>query len=403
MSVLDTDQYMAVGLTILEVLGELQRSGPVMLVVDDAHWADPGSLRALLFALRRLVADAVLVILTARIDELHRLPDGFTRIEEPSQGARLELRPLGFGDVRSLARGRGLPPRATRCGACTSCRRACRYTSVPCSTSGPRPETSTGSPHPAVLRRVDRRALVGVRRGCAAARRGRRRARAAPLDRPRRARRRGRGPAGRTRGGERARPDPGHTAFDRVRPPARPLRRCTTRSVRRGWRACTSRPPTSPTTPTRPSGTVRTPRPGPTSRWRRKLEAAAGQLAASGNWLRAASFLGEAAELSPARATANVGPWTRSTRCWRQAISSPPVRCCRRSGSSPSAPSASSCSGASRSAGSTCRRRNGTSMPPGPRARRRGSACGSRASSPRARTSASTRAASSPGRNAGCG
>ena len=41
---------------------------------------------------------------------------------------------------------------------------------------------------------------------------------------------------------------------------------------------------------------------GPDEPLAQELEVAAGQLAASGNWLRAASFLGQAAELSPARA-----------------------------------------------------------------------------------------------------
>src|SRR4051812_47284896 len=43
LALLSATQYTAGGLTLLEVLGELQRTGPVVLVVDDAQWADVGS------------------------------------------------------------------------------------------------------------------------------------------------------------------------------------------------------------------------------------------------------------------------------------------------------------------------------------------------------------------------
>src|SRR6185436_7035408 len=62
--------YTGVGFALLELFGELQRTGPTVVIIDDAHWADPASLRALLFAVRRLVGDAVLVILAARTDDL---------------------------------------------------------------------------------------------------------------------------------------------------------------------------------------------------------------------------------------------------------------------------------------------------------------------------------------------
>jgi DNA-binding CsgD family transcriptional regulator len=101
--------YTGVGLSVLELIGEVQRTAPVVLVVDDAHWADPASLRALLFAVRRLVADAALVILTARSEDLHVLPDGFTRMAESPPGARITLGPLDLDTTRMIARRRDLP------------------------------------------------------------------------------------------------------------------------------------------------------------------------------------------------------------------------------------------------------------------------------------------------------
>jgi ATP/maltotriose-dependent transcriptional regulator MalT len=56
---LPAEEPVSVGAGILELLGDRSEDLPVLLVVDDAHWADVDSLRALLFALRRLVADRV--------------------------------------------------------------------------------------------------------------------------------------------------------------------------------------------------------------------------------------------------------------------------------------------------------------------------------------------------------
>src|SRR5919108_3860331 len=67
---------LAAGAGLLALLGELQDQGPVVVVVDDAHWSDSASLHALAFCLRRLRADRVLALLAARAEELDRLPRG---------------------------------------------------------------------------------------------------------------------------------------------------------------------------------------------------------------------------------------------------------------------------------------------------------------------------------------
>src|SRR5207247_104192 len=58
----------AVGVQLLGVIGDLQRAGPVALVIDDVQWADRRSVEALSFAFRRLSVDAVVVILIVRGD-----------------------------------------------------------------------------------------------------------------------------------------------------------------------------------------------------------------------------------------------------------------------------------------------------------------------------------------------
>ncbi|WP_149038179.1 AAA family ATPase, partial [Kitasatospora sp. MBT63] len=56
----------AVGAELVDLLGAVQDSGPVVLVVDDAQWMDEESLRVLRFVMRRLWADQVLVLATVR-------------------------------------------------------------------------------------------------------------------------------------------------------------------------------------------------------------------------------------------------------------------------------------------------------------------------------------------------
>src|SRR5580692_1014959 len=62
---------MAAGSRLLDLLDRLQAGGQVVvLAVDDLQWADRPSSRALLFALRRLRADKVLALVSARLGEV---------------------------------------------------------------------------------------------------------------------------------------------------------------------------------------------------------------------------------------------------------------------------------------------------------------------------------------------
>lgn len=61
-----TAEPFLVALATLSVLSEAAEESPVLCLIDDAHWLDVASADAILFATRRLAAEAVAVIFTAR-------------------------------------------------------------------------------------------------------------------------------------------------------------------------------------------------------------------------------------------------------------------------------------------------------------------------------------------------
>jgi ATP/maltotriose-dependent transcriptional regulator MalT len=97
---------LAVGAELLSVFDTLGRSGQLtLLLVDDLHWSDPLSARALLFCLRRLLADRVLVVVTARPGQLARYGEGWYRFFAGDERAtRLQLDPLGTAELVELSR-----------------------------------------------------------------------------------------------------------------------------------------------------------------------------------------------------------------------------------------------------------------------------------------------------------
>jgi DNA-binding CsgD family transcriptional regulator len=59
----------AVGAATLALLAAYAEPGPVALLIDDAHWLDGASSQAILFAVRRLVADPIAVLIAVREGE----------------------------------------------------------------------------------------------------------------------------------------------------------------------------------------------------------------------------------------------------------------------------------------------------------------------------------------------
>jgi hypothetical protein len=100
----------AAGALVLAVLGRLQqRHGCVVVVVDDAHWADLPSLQAMLFSFRRLQRDQVLVLLAVREEESDRIPAGVHRVLAAGRGRRIRLDGLDADAIGQIAAAVGVP------------------------------------------------------------------------------------------------------------------------------------------------------------------------------------------------------------------------------------------------------------------------------------------------------
>ncbi|WP_369275887.1 AAA family ATPase [Streptomyces sp. R11] len=94
-----------VGAQLLGVLGHLQNDSPLAIVIDDLQWADSESIQALGFALRRLWADRVLVILSARSGTPGHGhdPELWQRLASGPEHTRFLLRGLDRDEVAQLA------------------------------------------------------------------------------------------------------------------------------------------------------------------------------------------------------------------------------------------------------------------------------------------------------------
>jgi hypothetical protein len=111
------DDPMAVGARLLDLFDRLQADNRVVvLVLDDLQWTDRPSLRAVLFALRRLRADKVLIVVSARSGAL--ADAGWARfVGGDSRVMRVRLGGLEAGDLTELAAALGLGQLSHR-GAC---------------------------------------------------------------------------------------------------------------------------------------------------------------------------------------------------------------------------------------------------------------------------------------------
>ncbi len=90
---------------LLGLLQRLAATTPVLLVVEDLHWADPATRETVAFLIRNLRSERVLLALTFRSDELHRrhpLLPWLAELERSGQIERIDLERFGAVETREL-------------------------------------------------------------------------------------------------------------------------------------------------------------------------------------------------------------------------------------------------------------------------------------------------------------
>ncbi|MEU8246571.1 AAA family ATPase [Nonomuraea sp. NPDC048916] len=97
------DDPWSAGQAVFDEFERLQAAEPLVVVVDDAQWADRPSLRALAFALRRLRVGRVLVLVACRDVADEWLPEGLRRLLTGDGTLRLTLTGLPAADLARLA------------------------------------------------------------------------------------------------------------------------------------------------------------------------------------------------------------------------------------------------------------------------------------------------------------
>jgi DNA-binding CsgD family transcriptional regulator/tetratricopeptide (TPR) repeat protein len=94
--------------SVAALLCELASAGPLLIVLEDVHWADRSSRDLLRYLLARLVDEPVAVVASYRSDDLHRrhpLRPLLAELVRLPGVERLELAPLPDADVGALVRG----------------------------------------------------------------------------------------------------------------------------------------------------------------------------------------------------------------------------------------------------------------------------------------------------------
>ena len=93
------------------LLGTLQRlaeRGPVVVIIEDLHWADPATRDTLAFLLRNLVDEPLLLAMTVRSDDLHRrhpLVPWLAETARTGRTRRLELERLDAAGTAAVVAG----------------------------------------------------------------------------------------------------------------------------------------------------------------------------------------------------------------------------------------------------------------------------------------------------------
>ncbi len=97
----DPVDHRALGVAVRDVLRLLSERQPILLAVDDVQWLDPSSSSALAFALRRLAASPVRVLLARRLVAGSESSE-LEHVLDPDRVERLTVGPLSVGALHRL-------------------------------------------------------------------------------------------------------------------------------------------------------------------------------------------------------------------------------------------------------------------------------------------------------------
>ena len=107
----------AVGGWLLGRLGDLESERPVVVSIDDVPWSDALSTAAIVFMLRRLRSERVLVTLTARSGDIAQLPQSLHQLLRGPIGHVLVLAGLDVDETERALGAAGGPALTDRGGA----------------------------------------------------------------------------------------------------------------------------------------------------------------------------------------------------------------------------------------------------------------------------------------------
>jgi DNA-binding CsgD family transcriptional regulator len=103
-----------IGAALVESLGQLKGEGQILIVLDDAHWADIPSLHALGFAIRRLRSSPVLALLSVRDEGSDHLTTAMHGFVTGPASTRLRLSGLRIEELQALSIALGAGPLSQR-------------------------------------------------------------------------------------------------------------------------------------------------------------------------------------------------------------------------------------------------------------------------------------------------
>ena len=87
---------------VLELVDELSEDAPLMLILEDMHWADRSTRAFVTFLARSLRSERVMLLLTYRTDELHRrhpLRPLLSELDRLERARRIELEPFDRSEL----------------------------------------------------------------------------------------------------------------------------------------------------------------------------------------------------------------------------------------------------------------------------------------------------------------